>query len=680
MDFFGFDLSLVVNWLSQHGHWALFLTFLVSFAESLAIVGSIVPGSVTMTAVGILAGSGVMPIDFTLIAAILGAIMGDGASYLIGYVFSDSLEKTWPFSRYPQWLIYGKEYFAQHGGKSVLIGRFVGPLRSIIPVIAGMMHMSHGRFFLANATSAVIWSFLYVLPGIFIGAASAELSPEVATRLFILVLGILAALWLITWLSKWLVLKLNGYLSNLLDKGWKTLLYPSDGRRFFVWLTPHDEQNHYATAGLCVLFIGFSSALTALCLATYYSNSMELLNRVVYLFMQSLRTTSFDRVSIFVDQIFSLVNLIIFLVVFSLGVKGKKQLKFTLYLSLLCLITACAGFILQALVISSGGVGYLDLSTKNTFPSIAIAVLSSLGVFLTLCLHKERPSGRKTPINMTLFSVLFLAGLNEVYLGASWIADVAGGYLLGTVIATTGYILYRRKPLRLPSGPFMIFALLSIIPSSCILYLINYKEALVEYQTVYEQHIVSEKAWWQQNEPLLPIFRRNRIGQPISLFNIQYVGSLKAFVKTMENSGWAPLEENIYHSVLRKLSGHPMFHGSPLLPQLYLNRPPVLVLSMQPKPESPVLIFRMWRSNFEILPNHEPIWVGSMHTLGPLNPMAPERKTCLNPASLLLPHLLNYAYRIVTIPPRYHRDLLLMTVPEIVLIQQNRLRSSSKPR
>lgn len=680
MDFFGFDLNLIVDWLSEHGQWALFLTFLVSFAESLAIVGSIVPGSVTMTAVGILAGSGVMPINLTLIAAILGAIVGDGASYLIGYVFSDRIEQTWPFSRYPQWLIYGKEYFARHGGKSVLIGRFVGPLRSIIPVIAGMMRMSHGRFFLANAASAIIWSFLYVLPGIFIGAASAELSPEVATRLFVLVLGLLAALWLITWLSKWLVLKLNFYLSTLLDRGWRALLHTSLDRRFFSWLTPVGEQNHYATAGLCVLFLTFMAALTALCVAVHYSDTMESINRAIYLFMQSLRTTSFDRVSIFVDQVFSLVNLIIFLAVFSLGVKGKKQLKFTFHLSFLCLITACMSVLLQALVVSSSEVGHIDLSTENTFPSIAVAVLSSLGVFLTLCLHKEYPTGRRTPVNIALFSILFLAALTEVYLGASWIVDVLGGYLLGIVLAILGYVFYRRKPLRLPSGIFMIFALLSIIPSSCVLYLMNYKEALVEYQTVFEQHLVTQEAWWTQSEPLLPVFRRNRIGQPISLFNVQYVGSLKTFADTMQKAGWKPLEENIYHSVLRKISGHPMFQGSPLLPQLYLNRPPVLVLSLQPKPESPILIFRMWRSNYEISPNQEPIWVGSMHTLGPLNPKARERKTCLNPASLLLPHLLNYAYRIVTIPDRYHRNLLLMTVPEIMLIQQKTPKSQGKSR
>src|ERR1700744_1302656 len=136
-------------WLYDHPNLALIITFFISFTESLAIIGSVIPGSVTMTAIGILAGSGVMRIDLTLLAAILGAVTGDSASYTLGYIYSDRLSSMWPFKRYPNWINYGKEYFNRHGGKSVLIGRFIGPLRSLIPVIAGMMHMSHLRFYIA---------------------------------------------------------------------------------------------------------------------------------------------------------------------------------------------------------------------------------------------------------------------------------------------------------------------------------------------------------------------------------------------------------------------------------------------------------------------------------------------------------------------------------------------------
>ena len=186
----------LLEWLHAHPDWALGFTFCISLAESFAIIGSLIPGSLAMTAIGILAGSGVMRIDLTLIAATLGAIVGDGASYALGHTLSDRLPDFWPFKRYPHWLSYGKSYFSKHGGKSVLIGRFFGPLRSIIPVIAGMMHMQQWHFFLANVLSAVGWACLYILPGVFIGEAGSELPGESAMLLFGGVLIILVLIWL----------------------------------------------------------------------------------------------------------------------------------------------------------------------------------------------------------------------------------------------------------------------------------------------------------------------------------------------------------------------------------------------------------------------------------------------------------------------------------------------------
>lgn len=185
-------------WLNANPNWAFLITFLVSCSESLAIIGSLIPGSLTMTAIGILAGSGVLDIGSTFFAATAGAIAGDTISYAIGFKFSDQLVDMWPFSRYPHWLSYGKDYFTRHGGKSVLIGRFFGPLRSIIPVIAGIMRMNQWHFLLANVLSAIGWSILYVGPGIFIGAASYELSAEHARLLFMAVLVILGLIWIVT--------------------------------------------------------------------------------------------------------------------------------------------------------------------------------------------------------------------------------------------------------------------------------------------------------------------------------------------------------------------------------------------------------------------------------------------------------------------------------------------------
>jgi membrane protein DedA with SNARE-associated domain len=202
MHLFSNYVQPITHWIHQNPNWALFITFLIALLESLAVIGSIIPGSVTMTAIGMLAGSGVMRIDLTLLSAILGAMVGDGLSYLLGYTYSERLGSIWPFKAYPTWFLHGKIFFDKHGGASVFFGRFIGPLRSIIPVIAGIMHMRYFRFFLANFFSAIGWAILYVIPGVIIGSSSTKLSPEGATELFLCVLIILGVVWIIGVLVK----------------------------------------------------------------------------------------------------------------------------------------------------------------------------------------------------------------------------------------------------------------------------------------------------------------------------------------------------------------------------------------------------------------------------------------------------------------------------------------------
>ena len=305
-------------WLYAHPDWALLIAFLMAFAESLAIVGSIIPGGVTMTAIGILAGSGVMNIWLTLIAAAAGAVAGDGASYALGYIFSDHLSDLWPFSRYPRWLEYGKEYFTRHGGKSVLIGRFFGPLRSIIPVIAGILRMNPWHFLLANIISAIGWAILYVVPGVLIGAASTELSTESATRLFVFILIVLVTTWLISQCMKCLFLHTSQFLHTQLRKIWSLSKYNPRFARFLKTFTPKQERNHVPTAGLILLFFICFLMSVLVILFVMQGTWITVINNPSHLFLQSVRTQSFDTFFIIISLMISPLALLIFTVTISL--------------------------------------------------------------------------------------------------------------------------------------------------------------------------------------------------------------------------------------------------------------------------------------------------------------------------------------------------------------------------
>ncbi|KAA0682487.1 DedA family protein [Roseomonas genomospecies 6] len=151
--------------IEANASWAEVIFFLCAFAESLAFVGFVVPGLVLIATGGALVASGALGFWQVYAAIALGAILGDAVSYWLGRVFGDRVPRVWPFRRRPDLLERGSRFFLRHGGKSVFLARFLGPLRPVVPITAGMMAMPHRNFQAANLLSAVIWVPLMMAPG-----------------------------------------------------------------------------------------------------------------------------------------------------------------------------------------------------------------------------------------------------------------------------------------------------------------------------------------------------------------------------------------------------------------------------------------------------------------------------------------------------------------------------------
>ena len=183
------DLGIVqslLDWVAGNPELSGLIVFLVAAAESLALVGIVVPGIVFMLSIGTLVGLGALDLLDTLVWAALGAIVGDWVSYWLGRHYDQQLRHVWPLSRYPKLIPRGERFFIRHGGKSILFGRFVGPLRPIIPAIAGIMHMSQPKFYFMNILSAILWAPVVILPGVAFGE-SMHLADKVFGNLIIFI-------------------------------------------------------------------------------------------------------------------------------------------------------------------------------------------------------------------------------------------------------------------------------------------------------------------------------------------------------------------------------------------------------------------------------------------------------------------------------------------------------------
>src|SRR5258707_4088434 len=148
-----------------HSDWAGVVMFVTAFAESFAFLSLLFPGTTVLIAAGTLLSAGTLPYASILIGAILGAVLGDSVSYWLGRSFGGGIARVWPFTRHPDLLSRGILFFERHGGKSVFIGRFFGPIRAVIPLAAGIMLMPRGRFWVANVTSALVWAPMLLLVG-----------------------------------------------------------------------------------------------------------------------------------------------------------------------------------------------------------------------------------------------------------------------------------------------------------------------------------------------------------------------------------------------------------------------------------------------------------------------------------------------------------------------------------
>ncbi|HLL28759.1 MAG TPA: DedA family protein [Xanthobacteraceae bacterium] len=191
-------VSTIVEWTNQHLEFAYASVFLMALLESVPFLGGFVPGSAAIVGISTLAVAGAVRPWAIIVVAMIGAIMGDGLSYWLGYRYGGTIRGIWPLSREPELIARSEAFFHRYGRISVFFARFVPPVRALIPVVAGVLQMPPHAFVAANAAAAFGWSLVHVLLGLAIGNSLTffEGHPERGTVVFVLVL---AGFGILTW-------------------------------------------------------------------------------------------------------------------------------------------------------------------------------------------------------------------------------------------------------------------------------------------------------------------------------------------------------------------------------------------------------------------------------------------------------------------------------------------------
>jgi membrane protein DedA with SNARE-associated domain len=157
----------IIAFTRDHEGWAPAIVFVLAFGESLAFISLLLPATVILWGVGMLAGASGMALLPLWIAAAIGAAMGDWLSYWLGLHYHRQIAAIWPLSRHPDLIPRGRRFFEKWGVLGVFIGRFFGPLRAAVPLVAGACAMPRLPFQIANWASAALWGFVTLAPGKF---------------------------------------------------------------------------------------------------------------------------------------------------------------------------------------------------------------------------------------------------------------------------------------------------------------------------------------------------------------------------------------------------------------------------------------------------------------------------------------------------------------------------------
>jgi membrane protein DedA with SNARE-associated domain len=163
------DINLIktsiLDFVQAHQAYTPFVLGLMTFAESLAFVSLLLPTMTLLITVGFVLSAADVPFWQAWAGAVCGAAVGNWASFEIGRRYKKAAYQVWPLSRNPKLIQRGEDFFQRFGPWAVFLGRFFGPTRAVIAMIAGIFLMPSVLFQAANLASASVWAFVILAPG-----------------------------------------------------------------------------------------------------------------------------------------------------------------------------------------------------------------------------------------------------------------------------------------------------------------------------------------------------------------------------------------------------------------------------------------------------------------------------------------------------------------------------------
>ena len=173
--------------VQNYGAWIYGILFIILFCETGLVVTPFLPGDSLLFVAGAIAGAGSMNVYLLVVLLLAAAVLGDSLNYAIGHYIGPKVfrfDDSWFFKK--AYVERTHRFFERHGGKTIVLARFVPIIRTYAPFVAGIGAMDYRRFLLFNVAGAVLWVASLTYAGYFFGNL-----PAVKNNLSLVILGII---------------------------------------------------------------------------------------------------------------------------------------------------------------------------------------------------------------------------------------------------------------------------------------------------------------------------------------------------------------------------------------------------------------------------------------------------------------------------------------------------------
>lgn len=603
------QLAWLVDWISQYPILTGVLIFGVAMLESLVLIGIAVPGAALMISFGALIALGYLDFTTTMLLSIAGAVTGDGISYWVGYRYQKQLKNIWPFKHFKSQLISGETFFKKHGGKSVVLGRFVGPVRAVIPTIAGMMGMSPMRFTIINVLSAIAWAPAYLLPGMVFGA-SLELASEVAVRLVVLIIAVVILLLVIRWLLK----KSLRYMQPRADYISQKSLQWARRHRLMgpVVQSLVDPRQPESPALLLFALILIISGVGFFIILNSLAGQAGTLDLRIYDVMLSLRTPWMDQFMVWLTMLgdtFVITSITIMILAWLLY---QRNIPAALHWGAAILFGAILTRVLKiSLHIPRPDPSLFADSSHYSFPSAHSTMAMLLYGFLSIIISREIRAYWRVHVYVFFGIIISLIAISRLYLGAHWLSDVLGGLTLGLLWITLLGITYRRHPsVALPVKPLLTVSMLAIVLSASIHWQFGFQHELQRYTSKPVVTVAALRHWPEGDWRRLDTFRKDLEETSAYPFNIQWNDSIDSIKTILGSHGWTDTVQFTAALSMKWLSKNTPLQERPVLPQVHGGQHEALAMTFYNQEENKIWVIRFWPSHYAW--QDKPIWLGQV--------------------------------------------------------------------